>query len=104
MRGRETALAASPVLTSDIAKGTERCRCGNRLPAGSTMIVFQGLSGPVGALVKDLRFCSTTCVRSYLLEALELFLGSNAASVVTDTNEVLTELGRIYAMVHTLAR
>lgn len=66
------------------------------------MIVFHGLHEPLNALLAELTFCSTTCVRAHLLEALELFLNSTAATVVTDANEVLTGLGRLYAIVYSL--
>lgn len=80
-----------------------RCRCGTHLRAGTERFGFDHPPVAVRELLVDVAFCSPVCARAYLLEALELFAGASAGSVVEDREEVLAAFSWLYAALFPVA-
>lgn len=90
--------ATSSVLMSEPATDSERCRCGSRLSVGGTCWRFAAAPEPLATLLQEVSFCSAGCAQAWLLESLELFEGSAAASVVSDVEAVLSGLRKLYGL------
>ena len=46
------------------------CRCGTRLPPGSSILTVADWHPTVARLLKDQSFCSVACLRAWFLESL----------------------------------
>jgi hypothetical protein len=85
-------------LTEHLATSGLRCRCGTRLSEGTPCYEFEGIPEALLTLLRDQAFCTTWCVRAFLLEAMEVLEGSGSPELISDVHSVYSYLQVMFAL------
>lgn len=75
-----------------------RCRCGTPISVGDSCFEFEGLPEALSDLLRDQAFCTISCVRAYLLEAMEVLEGAGAPDLISDVHSVYSYLQAMFAL------
>ncbi len=94
--GPNTPRSHPPVrLRERIASRGYRCRCGTRIRVGTLCLEFEGIPEGLTSLLRDEAFCTTVCVRAYLLEAMAVLEGLASPDLLSDVQSVYSHLQRM---------
>ena len=72
-----------------------RCRCGTSLPSGQPHWEFTRTPDIVAGVLQGVPFCSTNCVRAFLLETIEILAATarpESLTVCDDLEELAVAL------------
>ena len=81
------------------AAKVHRCRCGTRISVGSPVLEFEAIPEPLTDLLRNEAFCTSVCVRAYLLEAMEVLEGAAAPELISDVHSVYSYLQSMFRVV-----
>jgi len=79
-----------------------KCRCGVRIPSHRAVYGIAPVPASAQSLFRDERFCSSKCIRAFLLESLETVAGLDTPEskrMVSDLHDLYRGLAEILASV-----